>query len=121
MEDKRNIQNIRAMKQVLAKKLKDEETYFTYKDISIRTRTIKTDRIRGEQENYRGYEIVIKDYETTPFFMFFEEDDYFGYIVWIFTVYNNQLDENVEFVDSKVEYDVERALIHLGYYIGTRF
>lgn len=92
------------MKEILAKKLKDEGTYFTTSYISIRK--------QGE-----AYKIVIKDYEHLPFKMSLEYDDYFGYTVWIC----NDSFKNIVFVDSKKEYDIKTALIELGYYIGTRF
>ena len=92
------------MKNILAKKLKDENTYFTKSDISIKKQGKK-------------YKIVIKDYEHIPFQMAFDYDDYFGFIVW---VHNDSL-KTIAYVDSKKDYDIESALIQLGYYIGTRF
>ena len=92
------------MKQILADKLKAENTYFTKSNISIR-------------KNGEKYKIVIKDYEHLPFTMSFEYDDYFGYTVWVC----NDSFKNIVFVDSKKEYDIKSALIELGYYIGTRF
>lgn len=92
------------MKNILANKLKDEDTYFTKSHISIRK--------HGEE-----YKIVIKDYEHIPFTMKFEYDDYFGFCVWV----TNDSFKNIVFVESKKDYDIETALIRLGYYIGTRF
>lgn len=91
------------MKTILYDKLCDECCYFTKSDISIRK--------HGQE-----YRITIKDYECIPFKMFFEYDDYFGYIVYIDTE-----NESIAFVDSKTNYDIKTALIELGYYIGTRF
>lgn len=93
------------MKNILAKKLKDENTYFTKSHINIKK--------LGE-----GYKIIIKDYEHIPFKMNFSFDNYFGYQVWIRDMCEGC---NIIFVDSKKNYDIETALIHLGYYISTRF
>ena len=60
------------MKTILYDKLCDECCYFTKSDISIKK--------HGQE-----YRIAIKDYECIPFKMFFEYDDYFGYIVYIDT------------------------------------
>lgn len=94
------------MKKILAKKLKDENTYFTAADISIKK--------SGER-----YRIVIKDYEHIPFEMYFtDDDDYFGFEVWVKNCFE---DENIIYTNSKKEYKIKNALIQLGYYIGTRF
>ena len=95
---------INDMKEILANKLKDEGAHFTKSDIIIKK--------QGE-----SYKIVIKDYEHLPFKMSLEYDDYFGYTVWIC----NDSFKNIAYVDSKKDYDIESALIELGYYIGTRF
>lgn len=96
---------IKEMKDILYKKLQDEQCYFKKSDISIK-----------KEKNY--YIITIKDYEHIPFKMWLENDDYFGYIVTI----NEMLDfENIVFLDNKKEYDIKTALIYLGYYIGTHF
>lgn len=107
MEDKRNICNVRTMKEVLVGKFQDENCCFGIKDVMIKQDT-----------KNNGYKIVIKEYEHIPFFLSFEEDDYFGYIVTIQEECDNT---NVVWIDSKNCYDVKRALIHLGYYIATRF
>lgn len=91
------------MKDILATKLHDEGCYFTKSDISIR-------------KSGNNYKIIIKDYEHMPFTVKFETDDYFGFCV---LVYADKY--NIIFVDSKRKYDIETALIRLGYYIGTRF
>ena len=91
------------MKNVLFDKLQAENTYFSKSDISIR-----------KQGN--GYKIIIKDYEHIPFKMTLETDDYFGFCVLVYAD-----DYNIIFVDSKKSYDIEHALLQLGYYIGTRF
>lgn len=93
------------IKEILFQKLQDEQCYFKKSDISI-----------TKQKNH--YKIVIKDYEHIPFKMLFEHDDYFGYIVYIDNEFKH---DNIVFTDSKKEYDIKTALIHLGYYIGTRF
>lgn len=97
---------IKEMKLVLANKLKDENTYFTVSDISIKKHGTK-------------YKIVIKDYEHIPFTMSFEYDEYFEYHIIISDDY-----ENIAFVECVKNYndaDIKLALIELGYYIGTRF
>lgn len=94
------------MKDILASKLKDEGTYFTKSYISIRS--IKN-----------GYRIVIKDYEHIPFTIYMEEDDYFGYCVFLRGMQDYDSDDG--FFYSKSGYPLEQALLNLGYYIGTRF
>ena len=93
------------MKNILFQKLQDEGCYFKKSDISIR-------------QTKEGYKVVIKDYEHIPFTITTEQDEYFGYIVYV----NDDFEEkNIIFVDSKKDYDFTSALIRLGYYIGTRF
>lgn len=94
------------MKDILASKLKSEGTYFTKSDISIRS--IKN-----------GYRIVIKDYEHIPFTIYMEEDDYFGYCVYIRGMQDEY--DDLVFTYSKSGYPLEEALLNLGYYIATRF
>lgn len=94
------------MKEILAAKLKSEGTYFTKSYISIR-------KIKN------GYRIVIKDYEHIPFTIYMEEDDYFGYCVFVRGVQDEW--DDLVFSHSKKEYPLENALLNLGYYIGTRF
>lgn len=93
------------MKDILFQKLQDEQSDFKKSDISI-----------TKQKD--SYKIVIKGYEHTPFKMTFEYDEYFGYIVYIYDLFE---ESNIIFIDSKKDYDIKTALIHLGYYIGTRF
>ena len=90
------------MKQELYNKLRDEGTYFTKSHISI-------NRIEN------GYRIIIKDYEHIPFTIKEEQDEYFGYILFI------KADDYIEMIDSKIGYDYHRAMLDIGYYIGTRF
>jgi len=91
------------MKNILFSKLQDEGCYFKKSDISIK-----------KVDDYK--EIIIKDYEHVPFKMRAEKDDFFGYLVTIYSPAGN-----VAFVESKASYDYKSALIQLGYYIGTRF
>lgn len=96
------------MKNILFKKLQDEQCDFKKSDISI-------------TKQKESYQIVIKDYEHVPFKMTFEHDEYFGYIVSIFNTGDIIDYENIVFVENEKDYDIKTALIHLGYYIGTRF
>lgn len=96
-----NVKTVKEMKDVLAKKLKDENTYFTRKDIKLTATEY-------------GFTIQIEDYE--PFKMEWEEDDYFGYMVWVW-----HDDELVCCETAKSVLDVYSALISIGYYVGTRF
>ena len=93
------------MKDILASKLQSEGTYFKKSHIKITTRP-------------HGYQVVIKDYEHCPFNIRLEEDEYFGYCVWVKDEWS---DEYIIFEDSKKEYKLFEALQQLGYYIGTRF
>ena len=99
---------ITEMKNILVKKLADERTYFTKKDINIK-------------KSNGGYDITIKDYECIPFRIDFELDDYFGHIILVKREDFDVEDRTIAFVDSKKDFDFETALIELGYYIGTRF
>ena len=65
-----------------------------------------------------GFKIVIKDYEHIPFSVHLEEDDYFGYCVFVRTTFDEDCDI---FRSSKKAYPLEEAILSLGYYIGTRF
>jgi len=96
----------REIKQILAQKLKEEGTYFTPADISVRKTGV--DRFR----------VVIKDYEHIPFSITTETDDYFGNIVYVTEGFDGT---TVAYVDSKKGFDFRTAVIYLGYYIGTRF
>lgn len=96
---------IAEMKQILAKKFKDEGCCFIKQDIII------------EKGNNKYY-IKIKDFEHILFTMFFgEPDGYFDYVVQII----NTFDDDYIYTESKNGYDIESALIELGYYIATRF
>lgn len=96
------------MKDILFKKLQDEQCDFKKSDISI-------------TKQKESYQIVIKGYEHIPFKMTFEYDKYFDYIVSISNIGEIVDYENIVFVENEKEYDIQTALIHLGYYIGTRF
>lgn len=96
------------MKEILYNKLKAENTYFTKQDINIKT------------VNENKYIITIKDYEHINFRMTLSIDEN-EYEVTISQYYNNKFDELVSYQTSRKAYDIEYALIELGYYIGTRF
>lgn len=97
--------NVNKMKDILAKKLKEENAYFGKSDISMKK--------QGE-----AYKIVIKGYEHIYFKMTFSYDDDFGYEVWIYDSFDNC---NIIYVDSKKDYNVENALVQLGYHIAMCF
>lgn len=101
---------IQEMKNILFQKLQDEQTSFKKSDIIIK-------KVTCTKPKYKKYTISIKDYEHETFKMYLEYDNYFSYIV---TILNADY-EDIIFIDSKKEYDIKTALIHLGYYIGTRF
>lgn len=96
------------MKEILLNKLKAENCYFTKQDISIK------------KANENKYIIAIKDYEPINFILklYFEDNEY---QVTISKYYNNEYDEFITLTTSRKAYDIEYALIELGYYIGTRF
>ena len=99
---------IKNMKKILVKKFKDENCLFTQSDIEI-------------EKILDKYVIKIFGYEPFSFIMSFEKDKYFGYIVNIARYYKNEFDCEVAFVDSKQDYQIEEALLYLGYHIATRF
>lgn len=98
------------MKRILTQKLNDEGCYCKYSDISIRKHG---DRFR----------VVVRDYEHFPFEIYTEDDDYFGFCVWVTAPAGPDYGEEsiITFTDSKRDYDFRSALLRLGYYIGTRF
>ena len=67
-KDIANVTTVTEMKEILFKKLQDEETYFKKSDIHIVS-------IEG------GFRIWVNDYEHIKFKMTFEYDEYFGYCV----------------------------------------
>lgn len=92
------------MKTTLFKKLQDEQTYFKKSDISIK-------KVKDK------YKIVIADYEHIIFTMsFYYDEDYNEYTIMI-----SEDDELIIFTDSKKDYNIEDALIELGYHIGNTF
>ena len=97
--------NVNDMKNILAKKLKEENTYFTKSHISM-------------EKQGKSYKIIIKDYEHIYFKMTLSYDDYFGYEV---SIYDSFSDRIIIYVDNKKDYDIENALIQLGYHIGNTF
>ena len=103
------------MKRVLANKLKDENTYFTISDISIRKCKVDTS-IKYVRQDAK-YRIVIKDYEHCPFIMVCEYDEFFGYSIFITCEFDNYMFSNFD----EFEYDIENALLYLGYHIGNTF
>ena len=96
--------NANEIKSILAEKFADEGCGFRKSDIKVNRRGNKTT-------------IVIKDYEHIPFEINAEEDDYFGYCLWI----KNCWSEEISLYDSKREYPWKEALLNLGYYIASRF
>lgn len=96
---------VNEIKTILAQKLKDEECSFKKSDIIVK----KTNN---------GFIITIKEYEHCPFKMTFDEDEYFGFEVWIYDTFNEEM---IAFTDSKKDYDVKSALLSLGYTIANTF
>lgn len=101
------------MKNILVQKFKDEKCSFSYKDISIK---------KVENDIFH---IIIKDYEHIIFRLVFEYTEDFGFETWVEEWYkmNNiiEYDHIVTMTDSRKNYDVKNALIHLGYYIANTF
>ena len=99
------------MKETLLNKLHDENlTHLKTSDISI------------TKVNTNNYRITLKDFEPFSWSMTLSIDDFDNtYEVTISQYYNNKYDELVSYQTSRKAYDIEYALIELGYYIGTRF
>lgn len=97
--------DVNDMKNILAKKLKEEDAYLDKSHISIK-----------KQGN--AYRITLKGYEHIYFKMDFYQDEYFGYVV---SIYDSFEGCNLIFVDNKKCYDVENALVELGYHIANCF
>lgn len=98
---------VQEMKQTLYQKLKDEKTIFEKNDI----------KIKKQNQNYI---IIIKDFEHIPFKLHFENDDYFGYIVYL-QYFNGVHYEVLEMFDDNKEQQTQTALLYLGYYIANHF
>lgn len=98
--------NIEKIKKALAKKLRDENSSFTKKDISI------------EKVSKNEIWIKMRDYENVPISVKQDKDDYFGYVLFI----RDEFDEGlIGMCDSKVDYPWDEAMIEVGYYIASRF
>jgi len=97
------------MKKVLVEKFEDEGCCFTVDDIIIK---------KKQEPDKDIYNIAIKDYESIPFVLTMEHDDYFGKCVYI---YDTMYDETIIFEASKQDYKVESVLKQLGYYIANTF
>lgn len=126
------------MKRILADKLKEEETGFTFKDISVTkakmpmTSTWNDEKGDWNIELVDATRVVIKDFEHFHFFIREEVDDYFGNEVWIWGKHfypdtNDYSNEGSEIIyDNYGKYTsfdtlITEALLNLGYYIATRF
>lgn len=105
------------MKEILAKKLKDENTYFTKSDISIRKKEYVC---KGNIYKDYTYKIIIKDYEHITFIIDIKNN--YGVDPYICVYYKEGDFKTMIIYDDFVsEKDIENALIKLGYFIGTRF
>lgn len=105
--------SIEKMKSILVQKFKGENCSFTKNDIIIKKATDT------------HYQIHIKDYEHIVFNMFLYEDAFFNekgemYIVHITSEDMKQFDESI-YIETLTNFDIESALIELGYYIASRF
>ena len=126
------------MKKVLADKLADEQTGFTFKDISIaKAKMPMTTEWDEEKDDWKvemvpAIRVIISGFEHFHFFIIKEVDEYFGNSVWVYgkhyyadtKEYSNEGSEIVFDTYGK-NTDFERltneALLNLGYYIATRF
>ena len=97
---------INEIKEILAKKFKDENCCFTKKDISIKR--------EGKGDHFM---ITIADYEHCPIEITTEVDEYFGNCIWV----KYWFEEESELFDSKTSWEWERAIKYVGYYIANRF
>lgn len=100
------IPSIPEMKDILYTKLQDEGSRFKKSDIIIKK--------KGDE-----YIFQIAGYDSIWFTMTFEYDDDFGYIVWVDKWFHRSPQDEVAFITSEKDYDVNEALIELGYYIGA--
>lgn len=99
-----DFETVRQMKNLLARKLAAEGTYFTSEHIII-------DEVTPE-----SCRITIRDYEHIPFNLALIFDDIMGYEVWI-----TCCGDNICYEYSTKYYPIRDAIMELGYYIGTRF
>ena len=108
---------IKEMKEILSKKLKDENTYFEKSDISIR----KSEHIRrGDTCKDYTYKIVIKDYEHITFVINIRNN--YGVDPYICVYYKeDDFQTMIIYDDFRGDKDIENTLIILGYFIATRF
>ena len=99
------------IKEILLKKLKVENCYFT-----------KPTDVHISKVNDEKYIIIINDYKPINFKMTLSIDDFDNtYEVTISKYYENDFEGIVSYINTSKDYDIQSALIELGYYIGTRF
>jgi len=98
--------NIEKIKSALAKKFKDEQSGFTKKDIII------------EKVNNNEIWIKMRGYEILPISVKQSKDDYFGYVLFIRDIFNDEL---IEMCESKTNYPWDEAMLEIGYYIASRY
>lgn len=105
------------MKEILAKKLKDENTYFTKSDISIRK---KEYICKGTTDKDYSYKVIIKDYEHITFVIDIKSN--YGIDPYICVYYKeDDFKAMIIYDDFFSDKDIENTLVKLGYFIGTRF
>ena len=105
-----NVKTVKEMKDVLYSKLKDEGCGFNRKDLHL----TPTDY---------GFKLIVEDYETSTFFIHFEYDEYFGYIVQV-DCGSEEYPEDYECISFETSHkmiDLHTALMDIGYYVATRF
>ena len=97
---------INEIKNLLAKKLEDEGSNFTKKDISIKR--------NGTGDKFT---IIMKDYDHCPIKIRTEVDKYFGNCIWV----TYEFEDETLLFDSKTSWAWESAIKNIGYDIANTF
>ena len=101
------------MKQILAEKLKAENTYFTIKDIHM------TKQARKHNDSYK---VFIADYEHIIFTIEFITDEDNKKEIALWKQYKASKRKTLMLLEEKHnEEAIKNVLLYLGYYIGSRF
>lgn len=99
---------INEMKDILFKKLQDEETAFKRSDIHIN----KTDY---------GYKIYLNGYEPLSFHMYIDDNDVWKHSIEVTECYKEEFNDSVDLQTDSDDESMRYSLINIGYFVGTRY
>lgn len=97
------------MKDILFKKLQDENTCFKKSDISIK-----------KSKNHNGNDMYVVTIDNTFVYemkLYYDNEIFVG--TYTITVFDEDFEDFAVWVESKKDYDFKSALIQLGYHIAN--